>query len=315
MKNAFLILICAASQILCAQINPIGFRMNFKGEVKIISKQNNIEAFDLYDSLLLVCNEDSNWMTCEEYRRNHLIFLDKTDENWTRASLVYQETKYDAGSDAMKFIGTKNLALPPSYSIDLEKQKPAIFEDEIRFDGELSPELKLYFQKLLEDYVEKYKGKAQDDDEWEEIGDLLSSEDSIENQGFVYPAMVDKLVFYKYEKEKLSTVTGYFFNITAVERDSLVYDDRGNLIYFHRESIGYGGERLYFKYNEKNQLVEYHSDYYDFHSPNYDECPSCKVVSPFEHFIFSYDKNGLLKSKNNKTNAYTPHCFISYIEK
>lgn len=288
--------------------------MNLKGEVFIFSKDHFIDYSISADSLIFICEEDSTLFSPHQFSEQYLMFMDPPDKNWTHASLIPREVEYDAGSNAMRNrMSSIGFEPPAILSQDIEKVREiekVPYEDEIIFHGELSPELKSYFQKLLDNHIEKYKGVAEDDDEWDEIGDLLSSEDTVENQGFVYPAMVDKMVFFKYEKERLSTITGYYFNMTAVERDSLVYDERGNLIYFHRESVGYGGERLYFKYNDKNQVIEFKSDYYDFHSDRYDPCPSCKVVTEFEYFVFEYDENGYLKSKDNRTNEHTPFCLI-----
>ncbi len=311
MRNYLLLFLFAFVQYVNAQINPIGFKMTLKGEVKIITKDQYIDYSNRIDSVRVICEDDTKVFSPHQFSQRYLMFMDPPDKNWTDASLIPRNTEADGGSNSKKGEMLSRLEAPvlviPQDQI-IYKIEKAQFEDEVIFHGELNPDLKSYFSKLLDNHIEKYKGVAEDDEEWDEIGDLLSYEDTVENEGFIYPAMVDKLVFYKYEGEKLSTITGYYFNITALERDSLVYDNRGNLIYFHRESIGSGGERLYFKYNDKNQVIEFKSDYYDFHSDSYDECPSCKVVTEYEHFVFEYDEKGYLKSKDNQTNQYTPFC-------
>lgn len=314
MKKQFYLFLLLFSPMLNAQINPIGFRMNLQGKVEIITKNNLFPTSQKTDSVLFICKEDSSVFSRYEFSKNHLTFMDLPDENWTNGSLIPKEYSSDGGSDALGYsisqvhlIPDTNRASPAYIRTDRINTK---LQDEIIFHGDLTPELKSYFKNLLDAYIFKYKGVSDDDDNWDELGDLLIAEDTVESEGFVYPAMVDKMIFYNYDEDKLSTVSGFYFNFTAVERDSLVYDSRGNLIYFHRESVGSGGERMYFKYNTKNQLIEYKSDYYDYHSDRYDPCPSCKVITEYEYFIFEYDEAGYIKSKNNKTNEFTPFCFI-----
>lgn len=318
MKKYILLAFLGFSQVFLAQINPIGFQMTLKGKVEIITENQNIKVLARIDSVFTVANGDTTFKKLFTLDPEFLVLLSPPNKNWTDASLVYSGIKADGGSDAQtNFYLDQDIIKPVLLDssirvIEQYSEKPK-FEDEVIFHGDLSPELKDYFKKLLDDHIEKHKGIAEEDDDWDAIGDLLAYEDTVEDGGFIYPGLVDKLVFYKYEDDRLSTITGYYFNMTALERDSLQYDEGGNLIYFHRETIGYGGERLYFTYNDKNQLIEYRSDYYDFHSDSYDPCPSCKVKTDFEHFFFTYDENGYLNSKDNKTNEYTPHYFLKVV--
>lgn len=320
MKKYLALFFLGFGQVMMAQINPIGFRMTVKGGVEIITEGQSYKTSDRIDSVLVISTKDTNSINLMDLNIKYLELMSPPEGNWTDGSMVYRERAYDAGSNAMgrQFQNLTVIDLPLNVSAEPVTENPSgqslfkkpQFEDVIIFHGDLNPELEAYFRRLLDNHIEKHKGIAEEDDDWDAIGDLLALEDTVENEGLVYPGLVDKLVFYKYEEERLSTITGYYFDMTALERDSLQYDERGNLTYFHRETVGYGGERLYFTYNDKNQLIEYKSDYYDFHSDSYDPCPSCKVLTEYEHFFFTYDVNGYLTSKDNKTNEYTPHHFF-----
>lgn len=295
-----------------SQINQIGLNLNVYGEVSITNNEYYEKPQNILDSILVHYEDKLQVWDFGMLANRHLQLLELEDPNWTNRSLIQNNDPTPSNSlnfftpNREQFIidTTQLIYQGESYVINENVVTPK-YEDELIIHGNRNDSLITYLRKRLDMFIDKNKGKSQiEDDEWEAMNDEFSSDDTL----------VDKLVFYDYDGDKLSNVTGYYFNFSALERDTIRYDKKGRIIYFHRESVGSGGDIFTFTYNEDDQLIEMFSKYYDYHSDQYDPCPSCKIITDYEHKEYTYNELGLLYSVESYYESGSSKVFLKINE-
>lgn len=165
------------------------------------------------------------------------------------------------------------------------------FQDEI-IGLELTEERIAMLKTKLRNYVNHYYGKVEPYEARLDLWSELSVEDSVVEKMAVYDYLVDKLVFYNYSGDQLTSAIGYYYDY-GIEFDTLRYDDKGNMIYFSRESIGGTRNEYYIEYNAQSQvskLTQHYSSVGDTDEDSY--------INPMiEVNKFEYNSHGKIKAK------------------
>lgn len=300
-----------------AQVNPYGFKLTIDGKLEFAEHIDFQYAPRITDTAFIYCAGDTSYIDFNQFMHDNMVILEPSSPEWTDYSSIEEENKEENYEDFLLDITTYQVVWDTNASITQELSpqtqiKKNHFEDVLNYHGEISDSTQREIKKILNDYIQQNKQKDITWKNWYALRTKLSEEDELKDKEPVYDYILDKAVFFEYTEDRLTRVIGYFFNSGGVENDTLVYDRRGNLIYFHRETIGIAGEEFYFTYNWRNKLTKVKHLYYHYNSNYYDACPSCINYSKPSIHKYKYKRWGNLKSITTQNEYHTGTCYFSF---
>jgi len=311
MKSLLLVFLLVLSQSLIYAQNPIGIYLDIDGQIKFWEMEANRIGY-IKDTVIITCNSQTQTDDLGNLKYDHLTFLEAprnistmpsdADPSRINDSLpkINHDKMYEAG-----------LVLPTWYSYYLQFYEdslsmthdtilttpPSKFENKIRGAG-LNDSIIHSIQLKLLDYVHQHWGKKETYQDRNKLYLDLSMYDTVIDKKAVYDYLVDLAIFYSYENNLLTSITGYHWNL-GVEFDSLAYDDQGNLIYFSRESIGSIRDQFLFEYNAQGQVIKATCYYSGLINELEEELVRDYNISTY---TFTYNKNGKIRSKSTLQN-------------
>lgn len=296
------------SQKISSQVIHYGLEVSEKGTIVFSRAEENRNGI----------LEDTTDVTCEigqsryqddwrNVKYDFLILMDYPDETWTMPSngdpgyegdSLPEETGKSGKNQLVTVVLFTDTLLDDSTRQDRIEPVP-LFRDEIDGLG-LTDSRVADAREKLETYICENYGRLTEWKEQNQLYTALSCPDTIIHKQRIYDYLVDRLVFYTYEGDRLTAVTAYHWNL-GVECDSLRYDKYGNLRYLTREKVGSIRYEYCFDYNESNQLIESTFVYCSAGSIPYE--PFGKDLP--EVTRFGYDASGTICSKSVVTGTGT----------
>ncbi|MCB9234513.1 MAG: hypothetical protein H6581_22855 [Bacteroidia bacterium] len=282
-----------------SQIIPYGLSLSIEGKVEIVTGKPANFPFQIENPVYMVCeNGDSSVEDVSWFKDQHLTILDVPDPNWTNYSIQVEDVPPapPAGDFPWYLLPIWDSSIAVTVFWDssiLTAKEDVLLNDIVDYHGTLPEPGVRSVRERVEKYIRSHRGRDLDNDAWDELYEEISAVDTVMEKEYVYDYLVSKLVLYDYEGGKLTHALGYFFRSAGVETDTLRYDQRGNLVYFHRETIGIGGEQIWFTCNPAGQVTYFRQVHYYLDNSSYRNCPSCCTESVFEQ-KFGYDEAGNL---------------------
>ena len=284
-----------------AQVNPYGLDITAKGKVVFSMTEPNYNG-NVEDPTEVKCDGDEpqivDWRNVQY---DFLTIVDYPDEKWTEPSNLdpsrVNDTTISKGemdrSKLNPYWETKDSAFITLVYTGSSSGTNRPFQDEA-YGLELSDELVAKLKIKLQAYVRKYRDVEDTDDAFAKLRNELSTVDTVIEKRTVYDYLVDKLVFYNYnENDQLMGVIGYHWSL-GVEVDSLHYDEKGNLVYFSRETIGGGKDEYSIEYDDSDRVIRMtHLQSSVEEKNSFDRDPT-----DFETVNYTYDNSGTVNSKS-----------------
>jgi hypothetical protein len=262
MKSIFLVFIVAIFSIhYSAAQNPLGLYIDIDGHVKFWTAEANRNG-NVDDTVFVSYNGTRELIDLRNLKYNYLTLLEAPREAATSKCNLDPSARYDTTVvsevetqfkpigysltfSQLNYYGTPTI----EYMTNDTSPKQNEFADDIRGIGLNDTNIK-EVKTILAAYINRLKGKWEDDDDREALRKKLSLPDTIIEKKAVYDYLIDLFVVHNYDsKNRLTKVIGYHWDL-GVEVDSLSYDKRGKLIYFSRDKIGSIRNEFFFKYNK-----------------------------------------------------------------
>lgn len=167
------------------------------------------------------------------------------------------------------------------------------YENYVDYEGDLGDTLETYFTQLLREYAFN---------NWEKHGieiskpihTLLVERDTVSDNEVHFDYKIKKLIFYNYTNNNLTSVIAFKDQYYGIEYDSLTYNKKNQLIAYHYNQIGDGGDEVFLEYDRKGRVVKTTSYSYLYHDHYDSDCPDCKRKSSLQTKTYFYGKDKLL---------------------
>lgn len=282
-----------------SQVIPYGLYIDVDGKVKFWEAEANKRGY-IVDSVITTCGSEKYIDDIVNLKYDQLTVLEFLDEDWTMESSGDPSRINDTTSttDNSNLNGTI-WSIPIYYDLDTivnEKTKQTKANvpklDDIIRGSQLSDSVVTKLKVKLTNFIHANQGIYMLDEIRNGLHEELSHYDTVIEQVAIYDYLVDHLVFYTYEKNKLKSAIGYHWSL-GVEIDSLQYDKKGRLIYFSRESIGTSKHTYCFTYDKKGRVNALKTRY---SFANYEGQPF--VEGPTSETKYTYNKEGVINSKS-----------------
>ncbi|MBL4704247.1 MAG: hypothetical protein JKY54_06985 [Flavobacteriales bacterium] len=277
-----------------SQINPIGLLLNLNGTIEVHTGPPNYNG-RLDNPVYVICDTDTVIWDLRNVRYDQLTIIEAPKyiypSNLDPSYEEYENTlDFDFTNSTIPIYGEDSgLIIFNNDSAVFSANKTNRFRDEIIGVGMINNANIQLMKTKLSNHIKHYLGNSTDEEDLQRIYYELSTPDSIVDGEMRYDYLIDKLIFYNYEANKLTSIMGYHWNY-GVEFDSLKYDSFGSLIYFLREEVGSLRDEIFLSYDKKNRVTGMIRTYgYADSSPSITESK------------FTYDLNGILNSKSTRT--------------
>lgn len=293
MKKIIILIILFTFQSGYSQINPIGLLLNLNGTIEVNTGPPNYNG-RLDNPVYVICDIDTVLWDLRNVRYDQLTIIEAPEYIYPNNL----DPSYEEYENILDF-DYKNLTIPTyetnSSFINFNNDSAVFnatntnrFQDVIIGTGKINNNIQLIKTKLS-NQIKYYLGNYSEEEELQRIYYELSTADSIVDGEMRYDYLIDKLIFYNYEANKLISIMGYHWDY-GVELDSLQYDSLGNLTYFLREAIGSFRNEILLSYDKNNRVIGMVqiSGYAD----------SSPIITESK---FTYGLNGILNSKSIRT--------------
>lgn len=319
MNRCFLIGVCLyLSSSLYGQVIPYGMALKPNGSLEFILYAPYPYRPTITDTIFVENQGEKTAADSLVFCYTHLRLLEPESPSWTNYGSQPDFSYFNkptnesmvvvTGFDSSQVFWPTAKILPPVE----KKVSKKLFKDVWDYHGHMNDSSKKAVVNQLEDYVHQYHGKDIVWQNWYRLHEQLSEEDTVIDKAPVYDFILDKMIVYQYRGDQLEGALGYFHGMAGVEKDSIRYDSKGNLIYFCRESVGITRDQLLFSYDTQNRLTEYKHLYYSYQSSQYGPCPSCPDVDQYAHQKFTYDEHGLLRTITSFEEGEEPRQYKVY---
>jgi hypothetical protein len=276
-----------------SQINPIGLLLNLNGTIEVHTGPPNYNG-NIDNPVYVICDTDSVIWDLRNVRYDQLTIIEAPKfiypSNLDHSHEEYENTPdFDSINSTISIYGKdSSFIIFNNDSAVFSANNTNRFRDEIIGIGMIDSINIQLIKTKLSNHIKLYLGNSTDEEDLQRIYYELSTPDSIVDGEERYDYLIDKLIFYNYESNKLTSIMGYHWNY-GLEFDSLNYDSFGNLIYFLREEIGSVRNEISLSYDKKNRVTGM------MHKHGYNDSSPTIIESKF-----TYDSNGILTSKSTR---------------
>jgi hypothetical protein len=247
-----------------SQVNPYGLSLTPDGKIEWVLGEPNYNG-NMDDPVDVRCGEESYRQDRRNVHYEFLTILEMPDQKWVDASNRDPSRQYDTTYSYPETgtAGFTGVSFEPGFAVvwyDTSAQTIASKDSEAEFRDDitglnLNDSLAALLKLKIASHIHAFRGKYEPYEARHALYTELSCIDSVTDKEAVYDYLVDRLVFYSYQGNRLTSVMGYHWD-SGVEFDSLQYDAAGNMVYFSREQIGSIRHAYSFEYNDNRQVSE-----------------------------------------------------------
>ena len=256
-----------------SQIIPFGLLLNADGTIEVTTFEPNYNG-NLDTPTQVICSSDTLIDDWRNVRYDHLMILEAP-------TVIYPST-LDASFEEypnLKEYDTLMSILPAWNQSDsnfvifnatdaaFKANQTNRFRDDIIGIGLLNDSTIPLLKKKLFQHMQKCRENFGAEEDIENLYEELSTPQFNENGKEVQDYLIDKLVYYTYDGNKLSTALGYHWN-SGVESIDFTYDSLGNLTRILKEEGCFFRKDIRLEYDEKHRVIRITntSSYFDNHT-------------------------------------------------